>query len=78
MDAAINALKAQKWQEVLDKAAEAEADPSPKNLYDTYWIHNLKGKAHTGLKQYKEATQEFEQIKDTPCMNDLERGEFRS
>jgi len=76
MDAAIDALKAQKWQEVLDKAAEAEADPSPKNLYDTYWIHNLKGKAHTGLKQYKEATQEFEQIKDTPCMNDLERGEF--
>jgi type II secretory pathway pseudopilin PulG len=47
-----------------------------KNLYDTYWIHNLKGKAHTGLKQYKEATQEFEQIKDTPCMSDVERGEF--
>ncbi len=76
MDAAINALKAQNWQEVLVKTSEADADPSPKNLYDTYWIHNLKGKAYTGLKQYREATQEFEQIKDTPCMNDLERGEF--
>ena len=76
MDAAINALKAQNWQEVLTKVTEAEAEPSPKGLYDTYWIHNLKGKAHTGLKQYKEATQEFEQIKDTPCMSDLERGEF--
>ncbi len=76
MDAAINALKAQNWQEVLTKVTEAEAEPSPKGLYDTYWIHNLKGKAHTGLKQYKEATQEFEQIKDTPCMSDVERGEF--
>jgi len=76
MDAAISAAKAQKWQEVLDKTAEAEADSSPKSLYDAYWIHNLKGKAHTGLKQYKEGTLEFEQIKDSPCMTDLERGEF--
>jgi tetratricopeptide (TPR) repeat protein len=76
MDAAISAAKAQKWQEVLDKTSEAEADSSPKSLYDTYWIHNLKGKAHTGLKQYKEGTLEFEQIKDSPCMTDVERGEF--
>jgi len=76
MGAALDALKAQKWQEVLDKATEAEAEPSPKSLYDTYWVHNLKGKAYTGLKKYDEATKEFEQIKDTPCMSDLERGEF--
>jgi len=76
MGTALDALKAQKWQEVLDKASEAEAEPSPKSLYDTYWVHNLKGKAYTGLKKYQEATQEFEQIKDTPCMSDMERGEF--
>ncbi len=45
MDAAINALKAQNWHEVLTKVTEAEAEPSPKGLYDKYWIHNLKGKA---------------------------------
>jgi tetratricopeptide (TPR) repeat protein len=76
MGAAIDALKAQNWQEVLNKTKEAQADPSPKGLYDTYWIHNLLGKAHTGLKQYREAAQEFEIIKDTPCMSDIERGEF--
>ncbi len=76
MGAAIDALKTQNWQEVLTKTQEAQADPSPKGLYDTYWIHNLLGKAHTGLKQYREAAQEFEIIKDSPCMSDLERGEF--
>ena len=76
MDAALEALRTQNFQEVLAKTAEAEAETAPKGLYDTYWIHNLKGKAYTGLKQYKEATQEFEQVKDTPCMSDQERGEF--
>jgi tetratricopeptide (TPR) repeat protein len=76
MGAALDALKAQNWPEVLAKAKEAEADPSPKSLYDTYWIHNLIGKAYTGQKQYKEAAEQFETIKDTPCMSDLERGEF--
>ena len=76
MNAAIDALKGQRWQEVLDKIKEAQAEPSPKNLYDTYWIHNLAGKANTGLKQYREAVTEFELIKDTPCMTEPERGEF--
>jgi tetratricopeptide (TPR) repeat protein len=76
MNAAIDALRGQRWQEVLDKIKEAQAEPSPKNLYDTYWIHNLAGKANTGLKQYKEAVAEFEIIKDTPCMTEPERGEF--
>jgi tetratricopeptide (TPR) repeat protein len=76
MGDALDAVKVQNWQEVLTKVKEAEADPSPKSLYDTYWIHNLVGKAHTGLKQYKEAAEQFEIIKDTPCMSDLERGEF--
>jgi tetratricopeptide (TPR) repeat protein len=76
MNAAIDALKGQRWQEVLDKTKEAQAEPSPKNLYDTYWIHNLAGKANTGLKQYREAVTEFELIKDTPCMTEPERGEF--
>jgi tetratricopeptide (TPR) repeat protein len=76
MNAAIDALKAQRWQEVLDKTKEAQAEPSPKNLYDTYWIHNLAGKANTGLKQYREAVTEFEVIKDTPCMTEPERGEL--
>ena len=69
-------LKGQRWQEVLDKTKEAQAEPSPKNLYDTYWIHNLAGKANTGLKKYREAVNEFELIKDTPCMTEPERGEL--
>jgi tetratricopeptide (TPR) repeat protein len=76
MNAAIESLKGQRWQEVLDKTREAQAEPSPKNPYDEYWIHNLAGKAHTGLKQYREATTEFEIIKDTPCMTEPERGDF--
>jgi len=76
MGAALDALKAQNWQEVLTKVQEAEAEPSPKSLYDTYWVHNLMGKAYTGLKDYPKAVEQFEIIKDTPCMSDLERGEF--
>jgi tetratricopeptide (TPR) repeat protein len=76
MSAALDALKAQQYAEVIAKVKEAQADPVPKTVYDEYWIHNLLGKANTGLKQYKEGVQEFELIKDTPCMTDLERGEF--
>ena len=76
MGAALDALKGQKWQEVLTKVQEAEAEPSPKSLYDTYWIHNLAGKAHTGIKQYKEAVTEFDLVKDTPCMSEPERADF--
>jgi tetratricopeptide (TPR) repeat protein len=74
MNAAIEALRGQRWQEVLDRSREAQADPSPKKPYDEYWIHNMTGKALTGLKQYKEALAEFELIKDTPCMTEPERG----
>jgi tetratricopeptide (TPR) repeat protein len=76
MNAAIESLRGQRWQEVLDRANEAQAEPSPKKPYDEYWIHNMKGKALTGLKQYKEAVAEFELVKDTPCMTEPERGEF--
>jgi tetratricopeptide (TPR) repeat protein len=76
MNAAIESLRGQRWQEVLDRAKEAQAEPSPKKPYDEYWIRNLTGKALTGLKQYKEAVAEFELIKDTPCMTEPERGEF--
>jgi tetratricopeptide (TPR) repeat protein len=73
---AIDSLNAQKFQETLTKASEAEADPAPKALYDTYIIANLKGKAYTGLKQYADAAKEFETVIGTPCLTDLERGEF--
>jgi len=73
---AIDALNAQKFQEALTKASEAEADPAPKTVYDTYIIANLKGKSYTGLKQYPEAAKEFETVVGTPCLSDLERGEF--
>ena len=76
MNAAIESLRGQRWQEVLDRAKEAQAEPSPKKPYDLYWIHNMTGKALTGLKQYKEAVAEFEIVKDTPCMTEPERGEF--
>jgi tetratricopeptide (TPR) repeat protein len=76
MNAAIEALRGQRWQEVLDRVKEAQAEPSPKKLYDEYWIHNMMGKGLTGLKQYKEAVAEFDLIKDTPCMTEPERGDF--
>ena len=76
MGAALDGLRAQQWDAVLAKIAEAEAEPSPKSLYDTYWIHNLRGKANTGLKNYKEAVKEFEIVKDTPCMSEPERADY--
>ena len=76
MTGALDALKAQKWDEVLAKTQEAADNPAPKSLYDEFWIHNLLGKAHTGLKQYPEAVKEFELIKDSVCMSDTERADF--
>jgi tetratricopeptide (TPR) repeat protein len=73
MSAAIDAVKAQNWQEAINQVQIAQADAKPKSLFDEYWIHKLLASGHYGLKQYKEAAAELEAITDSPCMSEAER-----
>lgn len=74
MGAALDALKAQNWNEVITQIGIAQADNSkPKSPYDELWIHRLLGSANAGLKKYPEAGAELEKITDSPCMSDADR-----
>jgi tetratricopeptide (TPR) repeat protein len=76
MNAATEAVNSKQWDEAIAKVQEAQANPAPKTLFDEYLIHQILGKAYTAKKQYREAVQEFDLIKDTPCLSEPERGEF--
>ena len=61
------------WQEMLDKANEAEAVPVEKNEYDKFWIHEFRGIANANLKQYAEALKDLEAALNSPCMSETDK-----
>jgi hypothetical protein len=54
MAAAQDALKAKKWQEVLNKTREAESVPGAKSQFDQYWMNEFRGYAYHNLRQESE------------------------
>jgi tetratricopeptide (TPR) repeat protein len=76
MSAAQDALKARKWQEILNRTREAESTPGAKSQFDQYWMYEFRGYAYHNLHQPAEAARELEAALNSPCMpeaNKLER-----
>ena len=61
------------WQEMLNKANEADAVPVGKTEFDKFWIHEFRGIAKANLKQYAEAITELEASLTSPCMEETDK-----
>jgi glutaredoxin-related protein len=68
MSAAQDAMKAKRWQEVLNKTREAESVPGAKSQFDQYWMNEFRGYAYHNLRQTAEAARELENGLNSPCM----------
>src|SRR5262245_32826450 len=73
MAAAQDAMKAKKWQEVLNKTREAEQTPGAKSQFDLFYISEFRGYAYHNLKQPAEAARELESALNNPCMPESQR-----
>jgi tetratricopeptide (TPR) repeat protein len=69
MGATQDAFNAKKWDEVLAKASEIEANPIEKSEFDKFWLNEFKGVANTSLKKYAEALPQLEATMASPCMD---------
>jgi tetratricopeptide (TPR) repeat protein len=61
------------WQQMLDKANEAEAVAVPKSPFEEFWIHEFRGIANANLKQYPEALKDLEAALNSPCMTEADK-----
>ncbi|MEO8064939.1 MAG: hypothetical protein ABI821_19580 [Pseudomonadota bacterium] len=73
LSSAQDARGTKNWQQMLDKANEAEAVPVEKSLYDQFWIHEFRGIANANLKQYAEALKDLEAALNSPCMTETDK-----
>jgi len=73
MSAAQEAFNAKNWEEVLVKAALVESNPTPRSVFDDFWLNEFKGVAHTNLKKYPEALVELEAAVSSPCMEEASK-----
>jgi hypothetical protein len=79
MAAAQEAMKAKRWQEVLNKTREAEGTAGGKSQTDLYWMNEFRGYAYHELKQPAEAARELESALNSPCMPESKKAErYRS
>ncbi|MEJ0088130.1 MAG: hypothetical protein WDO72_20875 [Pseudomonadota bacterium] len=73
LGAAQDARGTKNWQQMLDKANEADAVPVPKTPYDEFWIHEFRGIANANLKQYPESLKDLEAALNSPCMTESDK-----
>jgi len=73
LSAAQDARGTKNWQEMLNKANEAEAVAVEKSEYDKFWIHEFRGIASANLKQYPEALKDLEAGLVSPCMAESDK-----
>jgi tetratricopeptide (TPR) repeat protein len=73
LSGAQDARATKNWQQMLDKANEAEAVAVPKTPYDQFWIHEFRGIANANLKQYAEALKDLEAALNSPCMTEVDK-----
>ncbi len=68
MLAAQEALKKQKWRDVLAKTKEAKAVTGfQRSAFDEFWVHEFEGYAYNYLSQPAEAAKEWEAVIASPC-----------
>jgi hypothetical protein len=70
MGAAQEAFNGKRWDEVLAKVREIEANPIEKSEFDRFWLNEFKGVANTNLKNYGDAFKELEAVLNSPCMEE--------
>jgi tetratricopeptide (TPR) repeat protein len=76
MAAANDAMKARRWQEVLNKVREAKGVTGyMPSATDDFFMHEFQGFAYSQLKQYPEAARELEAGLNSPCMAASKKGE---
>jgi tetratricopeptide (TPR) repeat protein len=76
MDAANKAMKARRWQEVLNKVREAQGVTGyMKSATDEFYMHEFQGVAYSQLKQFPEAARELEIGLKSPCMTEPNKHE---
>ena len=76
MDAANKAMKARRWQEVLNKVREAQGVTGyMKSATDEFYMHEFQGFAYSQLKQFPEAARELEIGLKSPCMTEPNKHE---
>jgi tetratricopeptide (TPR) repeat protein len=73
LSSAQDARGTKNWQQMLEKANEAEAVPVEKSEYDNFWIHEFRGIANANLKQYPEALKDLEAALNSPCMSEPDK-----
>jgi tetratricopeptide (TPR) repeat protein len=76
MAAANDAMKARRWQDVLNKVREAKGITGyMPSATDEFYMHEFQGFAYSQLKQYPEAARELEAGLNSPCMAGSKKGE---
>jgi hypothetical protein len=73
LSGAQDARATKNWQQMLDKANEAEAVEVPKTPYDEFWIHEFRGIANANLKKYDESLKDLEAALSSPCMTETDK-----
>ncbi len=75
MTAAQEAMKAKRWQDVLNRVREAEAVPGAKSGFDQYYMAEFRGYAYHNLRQDADAARELESALNSPCMPEAKKAE---
>lgn len=69
------AYTAKKWDEVVAKVGEIEANPVEKSPYDMFYVHEFRGIANVNLKRYPEALADLAPGFESPCMDSANKPE---
>ena len=75
MTAAQEAMKAKRWQDVLNRVREAEAVPGGKSGFDQYYMAEFRGYAYHNLRQDADAARELENALNSPCMPEAKKAD---
>ncbi len=75
MTAAQEAMKAKRWQDVLNRVRESEAVPGTKSAFDQYYMAEFRGYAYHNLRQDADAARELENALNSPCMPEAKKAD---
>jgi tetratricopeptide (TPR) repeat protein len=75
MTAAQEAMKAKRWQDVINRVREAESVPGAKSGFDQYYMAEFRGYAYHNLRQDADAARELENALNSPCMPEAKKAD---
>jgi hypothetical protein len=75
MTAAQEAMKAKRWQDVLNRVRDAETVPGAKSGFDQYYMAEFRGYAYHNLRQDADAARELENALNSPCMPEAKKAD---